>query len=292
MTATPSTRKPRVALGMGLDALLPDRLEGDYFLCAVEDIHPSPHQPRRQFPEEAIQELAESIRQKGLIQPVIVRKSSTVTGYELIAGERRWRAAQRAGLTELPAVLRDADEEEVLELALIENLQREDLNPLDQAEAYQTLVEKLGLTQDQVAQRIGKSRVAVANTLRLLSLPEPVLKALRTGSISAGHGRAILAVGGEPEQLWLLNEIQGKNLSVRQAEAITRSATAAKSVSPKPAPHDPNLKALEQRLTRTLGTRVSLKPGKKKGSGAITIQYRSLDDLDRILEIVEADTES
>jgi ParB family chromosome partitioning protein len=276
---------------MGLDALLPDRLQGEYFLCPVEDIHPSPHQPRQQFSEEAIQELADSIREKGLIQPVILRPNASLGGYELIAGERRWRAAQRAGLAELPAVLRNADEEEVLELALIENLQREDLNPLDQAQAYHFLVDKMSLTQEQVAQKIGKSRVAVANTMRLLSLPAPALKALRDATITAGHARAILAVGGEPEQLWLLNEIHSKNLSVRQAEGIARDAAQPKP-APKPAPRDPNLTALEQRLTRTLGTRVALKPGKKKDSGSITIQYRSLDDLDRILNIVESDPEA
>ena len=284
MTVAPAPGKPRTALGMGLDSLLPDRLEGQYFLCALEDIRPSPHQPRQQFPDEAIQELADSIREKGLIQPVILRRSDDGR-YELIAGERRWRAAQRAGLTELPAVLRDADEEDVLELALIENLQREDLNPLDQAEAYHQLLDKMGLTQEEVGQRIGKSRVAVANTVRLLSLPTAALKALRTGTITAGHARAILAVGEEPEQLWLLNEIHSKGLSVRQAEAITR--TARKPKPTKPAPRDPNLSALEQRLTRTLGTRVALKPGNKPNSGSITIQYRNLDDLDRILGVVE-----
>ncbi len=284
MTVTTTPGKPRTALGMGLDALLPDRLEGQYFLCAVEDIRPSPHQPRQQFPDEAIQELADSIREKGLIQPVILRRGQDGR-YELIAGERRWRAAQRAGLTELPAVLRDADEADVLELALIENLQREDLNPLDQAEAFHQLLDKMGLTQEEVAQRIGKSRVAVANTVRLLSLPPAALKALRTGTITAGHARAILAVGEEPEQLWLLNEIHSKGLSVRQAEEIAR--TAHKPKPAKPAPRDPNLTALEQRLTRTLGTRVALKPGNKTNSGSITIQYRNLDDLDRILGIVE-----
>ena len=284
MTVAPTPGKPRTALGMGLDALLPDRLEGQYFLCAVEDIRPSPHQPRQQFPDEAIRELADSIREKGLIQPVILRRGPDGR-YELIAGERRWRAAQRAGLTELPAVLRDADEEDVLELALIENLQREDLNPLDQAEAFHQLLDKMGLTQEEVAQRIGKSRVAVANTVRLLSLPPAALKALRTGTITAGHARAILAVGEEPEQLWLLNEIHSKGLSVRQAEAITRIARKPKPA--KPAPRDPNLTALEQRLARTLGARVGLKPGTKTNSGSITIQYRNLDDLDRILGIVE-----
>lgn len=289
MPAAPSPTKHRTALGMGLDALLPDRLEGEFFLCAVEDIHPSPHQPRQQFPEESLQELADSIREKGLIQPVILRRSEEGR-YELIAGERRWRAAQRAGLKELPAVLREAGEEEVLELALIENLQREDLNPLDQAEAYQVLLEKLCLTQEEVAQRIGKSRVTVANTVRLLALPPAALKALRAGGITAGHARAILALAEEPEQLWLLNEIQSKNLSVRQAETIARTAQKAKPA--KRGPRDPDLIALEQRLTRTIGTRVALKPGNRANTGTISIPYRNLDDLDRILGIIEGGSQT
>lgn len=279
------SRKKRPALGTGLDALLPDRLEGEYFLCPIEEIHPTPHQPRQDFDPEALEELAQSIREKGLVQPVIVRPDPQ-GGYELIAGERRWRAAQLAGVTELPAILRHADDEEVLELALVENLQRQDLNPVEEALAYRVLIERMGLTQEELAHRIGRSRPAVANALRLLTLPERALAALRTGRITPGHARAILSLEDEAEQLGLLEEILRKNLSVRQAEELARGPRARR---PRPKPEtDPNVRDLEDRLSRRFGTRVRLSPGRKKGSGRLTIEYRNLDDLDRILSLLEA----
>jgi ParB family chromosome partitioning protein len=268
---------------MGLDALLPDRLEGEYFLCSLEEIQPNPDQPRERFPEGTIQELAQSIREKGLIQPVVLRRIDT--GYQLIAGERRWRAAQRAGLTEIPAIVREVDEHEILELALIENLQREDLDPVEEAHAYTLLIERLGLTQEDVASRIGKSRVAVANSLRLLALPEPALEALRSSLITAGHARAILSVAGDNERTELLHEILKRDLSVRQSEAAARRK--GQRQNPKQRPKDPNVRALEERLSRNLGTRVSLHPGRRKGSGSLSIEYRSLEDLDRLLAIVD-----
>ncbi|GAB4285884.1 MAG: ParB/RepB/Spo0J family partition protein [Deferrisomatales bacterium] len=280
-----SSPKSRSALGMGLDALLPDRLEGEYFLCPVEEIRPSAHQPRQRFDDDSIEELAQSIREKGLIQPLILRRVAS-GGYELIAGERRWRAAQRAGLTEVPSILRDAEEEEVLEMALVENLQREDLNAVDQAEAYRILSQRMGLTQEEIAQRIGKSRVAVANTLRLLALPGSALEALRRGEITPGHARAILSVDGEEARLALFHEIRAKGLSVRQAEGLAR-----RSAQDRPrrgsAAKDPNVRALEERLSRRLGTRVALQPGRRKEQGRISIEYRTLDDLDRLLALLE-----
>jgi len=278
----PSPKRQRPALGMGLEALLPDRLEGEFFLCPVEEIHPSPHQPRQHFPEGTLEELAQSIREKGLIQPVVLRRSAT-GAYELIAGERRWRAAQRAGLTEVPAIVRQADEEEVLEMALVENLQREDLNPVEEAQAYRLLLDRTGLTQEAVASRIGKSRVAVANGLRLLSLPSAALEALRQGAITAGHARAILSVEGDKARLELLQEIVRRGLSVREAEALSRRP--ARKPGPPP-PKDANVRALEERLARRLGTRVVLQPGKRKGAGHVSIEYRSLDDLDRLLSLL------
>jgi len=278
------TKKRRPALGTGLDALLPDRLEGEYFLCPVEEIHPSPHQPRQDFDPEALDELAQSIREKGLVQPVIVRQDPA-GGYELIAGERRWRAAQLAGITEVPAILRNADDEEVLELALVENLQRQDLNPVEEALAYRVLIERIGLTQDELARRIGRSRPAVANALRLLTLPDRALTALRSGRITAGHARAILSLDDEADRLGLLEEILRKNLSVRQAEELARRPRPAR---PAPPPPDPNVRSLEERLSRRFGTRVRVVPGRKKGSGRLTIEYRNLDDLDRILELLES----
>ncbi len=280
-----SPKRHRKALGMGLDALLPDRLEGEFFLCPVEDIRPSPQQPRHQFPEESLQELAQSIREKGLIQPVILRRSEDGGPYELIAGERRWRAAQKAGLTEVPAILRQADEQEVLEMALVENLQREDLNPVDEAQAYRVLLDRTGLTQEALAAKIGKSRVAVANALRLLSLPGAVLEALRTGAVTAGHARAILTVEGDARRLALLERIVRRGLSVREAEGLARRPPAPKAERPRA--RDPNLRALEERLARRLGTRVAFRGGRRKGAGHISIEYRNLDDLDRLLGLLE-----
>jgi len=274
----------RVALGMGLDALLPDRLEGEFFLCPIEEIYPSPHQPRKHFIDETIEELAQSIREKGLIQPVILKRGES-DGYELIAGERRWRAAQKAGLSEVPAVLREAEEKEVLELALIENLQREDLNPVEEARAYRRLMDEAGLTQNEMASKIGKSRAAVANSLRLLGLPKAALEALENGVITAGHARAILAAQGE-RQSQVFEAVVNKGLSVRQAEELASKAEPEKAAG-KPMPGDPNIKALEERISRTLSARVSVKHGKAKGRGRITIEYASLDDMDRILEIIE-----
>lgn len=275
----------RVALGMGLDALLPDRLEGEFFLCPIEEIYPSPHQPRKHFIDETIEELAQSIREKGLIQPVILKRGES-DGYELIAGERRWRAAQKAGLSEVPAVLREAEEKEVLELALIENLQREDLNPVEEARAYRRLMDETGLTQSDMAAKIGKSRAAVANSLRLLGLPKTALEALENGVITAGHARAILSANGEKRQSAVFEAVVNKELSVRQAEELASKAEPEKAAG-EPMPEDPNIKSLEERISRTLSARVSVKHGKAKGRGRITIEYASLDDMDRILEIIE-----
>ncbi|MBI5440148.1 MAG: ParB/RepB/Spo0J family partition protein [Deltaproteobacteria bacterium] len=269
---------------MGLDALLPDRLEGDYFLCPVEEIHPSPNQPRQEFDPTSLDELAQSLREKGLIQPVVLRRRDE-GGYELIAGERRWRAAQRAAIQEVPAIVREASEGEVLELALIENLQREDLNAADEARAYRLLLDRTGASQEELAARIGKSRVAVANSLRLLSLPPEAMDALRSGAITAGHGRAILAAEGEERRAEVLRAILKKGLSVREAERLaTRQSGQKKARTSRSA----DLRALEERLSRVLGTKVEVAPGRAKGSGTIAIAYRSLDELDRLLGLLEA----
>jgi len=279
----PSVSKRRSALGTGLAALLPDRLDGDYFLCPIEQIRPSPHQPRQHFPEDAIEELAQSIREKGLIQPVILRRGDS-EGYELIAGERRWRAAQKAGLADIPAIVREASDEEVLELALVENLQREDLNPVEEAQAYRTLLDRTGATQEALSSRLGKSRVAIANSLRLLLLPPRVLDALRSAAVTAGHARAILALEQEDERLAFLDEIIAKGLSVRQAEERSRAHHPKAPRNPRR--RDPNVRTIEERLSRSLGTRVALQPGRKKGAGRVSIEYRSFDDLDRILDLL------
>ena len=277
-----TTKPKRPALGMGLDALLPDKLEGEFFLCPVEEIRPSPSQPRQDFPAETLEELAQSIREKGLIQPVVLRKS--VDGYELIAGERRWRAAQRAGVNEIPAILRDATEDEVLELALVENLQREDLNPADEARAYRMLLDRTGLSQEELAGRIGKSRAAVANGLRLLSLSADAMEALRAGAITAGHARAILSVDGEGARAQMLGEIVHRGLSVRQAERLAKRKLEHRTRTVRR--RDADVRVLEERLSKVLGARVAVQGGTRKGSGKITVHYRSLDDLDRLLSLL------
>ncbi len=278
-----SDKKKRPALGMGLDALLSDSLEGDYFHCPVEKIIPSPSQPRKIFPPESLEELAQSIREKGLIQPVVLRKLPGGE-YELIAGERRWRAAQKAGLMELPAIVRDADSDEVLELALVENVQREDLNPVDESRAYKLLMDTSGLTQEAIAARIGKSRAAVANSVRLLALPPECLEALGEKKISAGHARAILSAP-VANRIGLMNLIISRGYSVREAEALATKPLKAKKAS---APRkDADTQALEARLTRSLGTKTTVTPGKKKGTGTLTLRFESLDELDRLLLIFE-----
>jgi len=267
---------------MGLDALLPDGLQGDYFLCPVERINPSRSQPRKVFEQSSIEELAQSIRENGLIQPIVLRKLTGEDGYELIAGERRWRAAQKAGLHEIPAILRNAEAGEVLELALVENVQREDLNPVDEARAYKLLMDTTGMTQEEVASRIGKSRVAVTNSIRLLALGPEILEFVRNGEITAGHARAVLSAP-DANRFSLTREIISRGSSVREAERMAKRTE--KKAPPRRKP-DADQKALTDRLSKILGTRVELVAGAKKGKGHILIRYESLDDLDRILQII------
>lgn len=281
MSTDKKIKKP--ALGMGLDALLPDTLAGDYFLCPVERIHPSRSQPRKVFDSESLEELAASIRENGLIQPIVLRKLTNEDGYELIAGERRWRAAQKAGLTELPAILRNAEAGEVLELALVENVQRENLNPVDEARAFKLLMDTTGMTQEDVSARIGKSRVAIANSLRLLALSPEILDSVRNGRLTAGHARAILSAP-EERRLKLAEEVIAKGASVREAERLAKATPKKKQPKPK---RDPDLKALEERLAKAVGSRVGVVQGKVKGGGEIIIRYESLDDLDRIITLIE-----
>lgn len=275
-------KKKKSALGMGLDALLPDGLQGDYFLCPIERINPSRSQPRKVFDPVSIEELAASIKENGLIQPIVLRKLTGESGYELIAGERRWRAAQKAGLTEIPAILRSAEAGDVLELALVENVQRENLNPVDEARAYKLLMDTTGMTQEEVSSRVGKARATVANSVRLLALAPEVLEILRNGEITPGHARALLAAP-EARRIDLAREIARSGGSVRDAERLAKRSGARPAAKPR---RDPNLKALEERLAKALGSKVGLTPGRKKGSGQIVIRYESLDDLDRIIALL------
>ena len=284
------------ALGRGIDALL-SGADGDTPVesgagvehVPLSSLRPNPEQPRKEFREEALQELAQSIRRKGIIQPVLVEK--TGDSYLIIAGERRYRAAQIAGLNEIPVVVREFSDDDKLEIALIENLQREDLNPIEEAVAYKRLIDQKGLNQDEVADAVGKNRSTVANSLRLLKLPEEMQKALVTGEITPGHARAVLSVLNPSDQRILFSRILQDGLSVREAEyqagdfnkgrrpvPVKDKGTGKKQII------QPELKDLEQKFLDALGTKVSIKGTVKQGK--IEISYYSMDDLERILEII------
>jgi ParB family chromosome partitioning protein len=255
---------------------------GDLLQCNIHEIHPSPWQPRRLLADDAIEELAQSIREKGILQPLVVRKSGE--GYEIIVGERRWRAAQRAGLTKVPILIREATDQEVIELALIENLQREDLNPLEEAEAYQRLIAEFAYTQEVLAQRIGKDRSSVANTLRLLKLPGEVKDALERNKISMGHARALLALRNEVEQISFCRRVVNKGLSVRETEDGIRHLLETKTSPPPREREIPEIDTLREELRHILKTQVRIKMRGERG--AIEIEFYSLDDLERILELL------
>jgi len=268
----------------GIDEAWPDAQEG-VRQARVEDVAPNPYQPRRQFDIERLAELADSMREHGVVQPLVVRTREG--GYELIAGERRLQAARQAGLKQVPVVVRECGEQEMLELALVENLQREDINCIEAGWAYRRLMEEFGLTQEQVAVRIGKSRPGVANTLRLLGLPEVVQESLLAGRISEGHGRALLALGDDGAMVVVCGRIERDGLSVREVEAIARQPSGERKQRPvsRETSHskhtlDPNLRLLQDRLREALGTRVAIKP--RGEGGAIEIEYYSQEDLDRV----------
>lgn len=249
----------------------------------INAIDPNKEQPRTLFDEEKIQSLAESIRQHGLVQPILVNPHGAER-YLLVAGERRWRAARIAGLTRIPAIVKRFSDQEVLEIALVENLQRENLNSMEEAEGIRQLMERFGLTQEKVAERLGKSRPAVANALRLLTLPEDIQEMVREGQLSPGHARAILAIQDPEAQRAAAHRIAAKGLSVREAEAMAKRP--AKSKSPKEEiQKSPYLVDLEDQLCERLGTRVNIQHGDKKG--VIQIEYYTDQDLERILDIIQ-----
>jgi ParB family chromosome partitioning protein len=291
MTASSTEdRRKRPALGRGLAALFGDaggRLmvePGAPRSVPIETIRPSPFQPRRHFAESELDGLAQSIREKGIVQPLLVRPIEDAVGdsaadFELIAGERRWRAAQRAGLHRVPVIVRPLGDLEALEIALVENLQREDLSALEEAEAYSRLMREFGRSQADLAEAFGKSRSHVANTVRLLSLPVPVRQRLDQGELTAGHARALLAA---PDPAALAGEVVRRGLNVRATEALVRRRLAAPA-SPRRA-READAVALERELGAALGLRVTLAP--KKRGGALTLHYTSLDQLDRVLKLL------
>jgi len=271
----------------GLGALIPNVAwrgrEEPATELSLDLILPNPFQPRQPAAGEHLEELVASIRLHGIIQPLVVRPREG--GYQLVAGQRRLAAARKAGLASVPVVIRHCSDRELLELALVENLQREDLNPMDAAAAYQRLVAEFGLSQEEVADRVGKSRPTVANTIRLLQLPGPVQQSLRQGRISEGHGRALLGAGNPDRMVQLCRLVEQRALSVRQAEALARLPAAP----PPPSPRrqlDPNLAHLEDRLRQALGTKVTLRPRGDGRRGTIEVEYYSAEDLERILDLV------
>ena len=278
-------------LGKGLGALMGDIMEeptgkSPYQLLPIYKVEPNPDQPRQDFDPEELQSLADSIAQHGVVQPLTVRELPSGY-YQIIAGERRWRAARMAELKEIPVVIIEADDKKTMELALIENLQRQDLNPVEEALGYQTLMQEYGLTQEDAAKQVGKSRPAVANALRLLNLSEKVLEMVRTGTLSAGHARAVLSLKSEKLQEQAAQKIDALGLSVRQAELL------CKNMGKEPAPvKEPTLAVnyvaeCEKSLSKHLGRKVKIIPGKRKGK--LELEYYSPDDLlvlvDRLMEL-------
>ncbi len=280
----------RKALGKGLSALLPEAPSGaaeNWAEIDIERIDPNPFQPRQHMEEEKLRELAESLSKQGFMQPLLVRRLAG--RYQLIAGERRWRAARLAGLKKVPVVVRQVQESQLLELALIENIQREELNAIEEAGAYQRLISELGLSQEQIAARVSKDRSTVANMLRLLRLPAAIRKAIAQQQISPGHARPLLALGGADAQMGVAREVVEKGLSVRDVERRVRTLLTEKSRSGKKKTKsstrsDPNTRAAEDRLRRVLGTRVRIL--RKGRAGKIELSYHSEEELDRLYEIL------
>jgi ParB family chromosome partitioning protein len=285
------------ALGRGIDALLPggespESAEGaGVTMAPVTSLQSGAHQPRRHFPEESLQELARSIQEKGVLQPLLV-EAADGGGYRIVAGERRFRAAQLAGLRDVPVLVRRFSETEKTEIALIENLQREDLSPIEEATGYKTLMDKGGLTQEEVAKRVGKNRSTVANALRLLKLPKPMIEALDQGRVTPGHARAILSLVNPADQELLFQRILARDMSVREAEQTAarmsqgvRGDPGKKTPHSKSGPRLPELAALERSLIERLGTKVAIRGNEK--SGKIEISYFSLDDLERINSLIK-----
>lgn len=279
-------------LGRGLDALFADNsVEENSSASAVKlslnEIEPNKDQPRKTFDEKALSELADSIAQHGVIQPLLVRPMPDGS-YQLVAGERRWRAARRAGLLEVPVVIREMSDSEMMELALIENLQREDLNPIEEAEGLQQLIHTYGLTQETAAARVGRSRPAIANALRLLSLPTPILELTRDGKISAGHARALLSLNDEEKMVEIADQILKKEISVREVERLAKAAAKEKKQPENhPLRRDTFYDEVELALTNSLGRRIKVNLNKKENRGTIEIEFfdqNDLTDLSRLLD--------
>ncbi len=280
----------RKALGRGLEALIPGAtatvaLErgaaGAPLEIPVDDIGPNPHQPRQRFDDEAIKELASSIKASGILQPILVRRDPTV-GYQLVAGERRLRAARVAGLVKVPAIIRDVNDQEMLEMALVENIQRENLNPIEEAKAYQALISRAGLTHDQVSDRVGKQRTTISNSLRLLALPVEVQDMVSRETLTAGHARALLSLPNGGEQLVSARYVQLKGFSVRRTEAYIRRKLRRQHTRPAKAA-GAGLGEWETRLQQKFATHVGIRKGRR--GGKVEFEFFGDEDLERLLEM-------
>ncbi len=280
----------RQSLGRGLSALLGDdqATHSNINEIDIELIRPNPDQPRTRFTEAALENLAQSIRANGVVQPIVVRPQGSQ--FEIVAGERRWRAAQRAGLRKIPAAVREVSDDKLLELALIENIQREELNPIEEANAYRKLIDNIGLTQEAVAQSVGRDRTLIATSLRLLKLPDDIQKLIEEAKLSAGHGRALLLTDDISVQRRVARSIIEKTLSVRETERIVRSTGQPRKKSilgkPKDSEEDPNFAAAETKLRRRLGTGVRIVPNLGGTGGRLEIEYYNQQDLDRIYQTI------
>ncbi len=288
-------KSDRRGLGRGLSALLadvnppspdavisPDAVRATQVL-AVERVQPNPNQPRRAFAADALDQLAQSIRQKGIVQPLIVRSIGQDGQYEIVAGERRWRAAQIAGLHEVPVVVRDFDDVEVLEIAIIENIQREDLNPIEEALAYRQLIDRFGHTQEKLAEALSRSRSHVTNLLRLLTLPGPVQDLLTAGALSAGHARALVSA---PNPAELAMAVVKRGLSVRETERLAKTIIAKPARTNRKPEKDADTRAIEADLSANLHMMVNIQHGRMDEGGVLTIKYRTLEDLDLLCDVL------
>ncbi|NLK87811.1 MAG: ParB/RepB/Spo0J family partition protein [Clostridiaceae bacterium] len=272
-------------LGKGLGALISSAEIDDDGIreVRINEIEPNIEQPRKSFSDEKLAKLAESIKQHGVVQPLIVHRQGN--GYKLVAGERRWRAARLAGLLTVPVIIRELSSRQVMEIALIENIQREDLNPVEEAEAYERLISEFGMTQEEVSQTVGRSRPAITNSLRLLSLPDKIKSRLISGEISSGHARALLSIESNEMQQKALEEIIRKELSVRETELLAKQLSNPKKPK-KVKETDPEYQAIEEKFREVFGTKVRIMNNKKNGK--ILIEYYSPDELDRIINIIDS----
>lgn len=284
-------KRKKNALGRGLNALFPDigdsvdSNDSDFFLCDIDIIKPNPYQPRRTFPKDDLEALSRSIKEQGIIQPVIVRKNET--GYELVAGERRLRASKASGLKKIPAVVKDATDLELLQMSIVENIQRQDLNPMEEAEAYQRLIDEFNLTQEQTAKKIGKNRSTVANFIRLCRLPEEIKARLRDKVLTMGHARALLSIETSAKLNVAFKTVVSKGLSVRETEALVKKMKSKKKPPKKTLENSNDIyfSHLAEELSRELGTKVKIKRNGQKGK--LEIEFFNNEDLDKLLDILK-----